>query len=335
MRVLVTGGAGYIGSQTAHLLRARGDHVVVLDTLELGNSQAVGDLPLTIGSTKDTALVKHTIATHKLEAVVHFAAYKAVGESMEKPARYFDNNVHGTLSLLEAMRETGVRHFVFSSTAAVYGTPKSLPVRETDPLAPENPYGESKRLVEQMLKWYDACHGLKSVALRYFNAAGAALDGSRGEDPRQAQNLIPAVMNAATRRRPKISVFGTDYPTEDGTAIRDYIHVLDLAEAHAKALDFLRARDQSEIFNLGTGRGASVKQVLDTARQASGVEIPVEYVARRPGDPVSVYADNTKARQVLDWSPRYGLADIIASAWRWHSTHPDGWGVTQPSPAIS
>jgi UDP-glucose 4-epimerase len=219
-----------------------------------------------------------------------------------------------------------VRRFVFSSTAAVYGTPQSLPVHEDAPLRPENPYGESKLLVEQMLRWFDTCHGLRAVALRYFNAAGAALDASNGEDPRFVQNLIPLVMNAATGRAAKVSVFGTDYPTPDGTGIRDYIHVLDLAEAHALALDFLAAHDRSEVFNLGTGQGASVFEVLREARRASGVNIPTENTARRPGDPAAVWADNRKARAVLGWQPRYGLREIVETAWAWHKSHPDGFG---------
>jgi len=328
MRVLVTGGAGYIGSHTVLVLRERGDDVVVLDSMELGHRQAlaiVGDVRLVVGNTADRPLVERVLREHRIEAVVHFAAYKAAGESMERPAKYFDNNVTGTLQLLEAMNAAGVSRFVFSSTAAVYGTPRDLPVREDAPLAPENPYGESKRMVEQMLGWYDRCHGLRSVALRYFNAAGAVPDGRIGEDPRRAQNLIPLVMNAATGRRADVKVFGTDYPTADGTAVRDYIHVLDLADAHARALDFLTAHQRSDVFNLGTGRGASVKEVLDTARRVSGVDIRADYVARRPGDPVAVWADNAKARQALAWTPRFGLEEIVAHAWRWHSTHPDGY----------
>jgi UDP-glucose 4-epimerase len=325
MRVLVTGGAGYIGSHTVKVLRERGDQVVVLDTMEFGHRAAIGNTTLVVGSTHDQGLVKEVVADHRIEAVIHFAAYKAAGESMSMPAKYFDNNVIGTLRLLEAVRQEGVRHFVFSSTAAVYGTPKTLPVKETDELHPENPYGESKLMVEQMLRWFDASHGLRFASLRYFNAAGAVLDGAIGEDPRRVQNLVPLVMKAATKRAPSIKVYGTDYPTPDGTAIRDYIHVMDLADAHARALDFLRAQDRSEIFNLGTGKGASVKEVLELSRSTSGVDIPAEYADRRPGDPVAVYADNTKARTVLGWEPRHGLQEIIASAWKWHSTHPDGY----------
>jgi UDP-glucose 4-epimerase len=325
MRVLVTGGAGYIGSHTVKVLRERGDSVVVLDTLELGHRAAVGNTPLVVGSTHDQTLVREVINDRKIEAVIHFAAYKAAGESMSAPGKYFDNNVNGTLRLLEALRQEKVKYFVFSSTAALYGTPRTLPVRETDELRPENPYGESKLMVEQMLRWFDVAHGLRSVSLRYFNAAGAVSDGRMGEDPRRVQNLVPLVMNAATGRAPKVKVFGTDYPTPDGTAIRDYIHVLDLAEAHARALDYLRAKDQSDVFNLGTGKGNSVNEVLTAARRITGVQIPSENVERRAGDPVAVFADNTKARTLLNWTPKYGLEEIIASAWKWASTHPDGY----------
>jgi UDP-glucose 4-epimerase len=325
MRVLVTGGAGYIGSHTVGLLRARGDQVVVLDSLELGFRQAVRDAPLVVGNTRDESLVRGVLREHRVEAVIHFAAYKAAGESVGNPGRYFDNNVFGTTQLLEAMRKENVRRFVFSSTAAVYGNPQVLPVDETAALRPENPYGESKLMVERMLPWYDGAFGIKSVALRYFNAAGALLDGSMGEDPRQAQNLIPLVMKAATGRQAAIKVFGTDYPTPDGTCIRDYIHVLDLASAHLAALDHLVARERSDVFNLGTGKGASVREVLDITRRIVGRELPIEWAGRRAGDPVVVFADNAKARSLLAWNPRHGIEDIIASAWKWQSGHPDGW----------
>ena len=325
MRVLVTGGAGYIGSHTVALLRARSDFVVVLDSLEVGHRESIGDTPLVVGRTQDQALVKQVIGDHRLDAVIHFAAYKAAGESMRNPGKYFDNNVYGSLSLIEAAQQAGVRRFVFSSTAAVYGTPQSLPVNEDAPLAPENPYGESKLLVERMLRWFDTCHGLRSVALRYFNAAGAALDASNGEDPRCVQNLIPLVMNAATGRAAKVLVFGTDYSTPDGTGIRDYIHVLDLAEAHARALDFLGQHNRSDVFNLGTGKGASVFEVLRESRRASGVDIAAENTARRPGDPSAVWADNRKARAALGWQPRYGLREIVETAWAWHKSHPNGF----------
>lgn len=326
MAVLVTGGAGYIGSHTVRLLRERGYDVVVLDSMEYGHRAAVGDTALVEGDIGDEALLGRVFAEHNVDSVVHFAAYKAPGESMEQPERYFQNNVCGTLGLLRAMQRAGVKYFVFSSTCAVYGTPKTLPVSETNALHPESPYGESKLMVEQMLKWFDVCHGLRFASLRYFNAAGAALDAQIGEDWSMTLNLVPLVMKAALGRAPVLKVFGTDYPTPDGTAIRDYIHVMDLADAHIKALEYLKANEQSHIFNLGTGKGSSVQEVVDTARRISGVELPIEYAQRRPGDPVAIYADNRKARELLGWKPQYGLEEIIQSAWRWHSTHPDGYG---------
>jgi UDP-glucose 4-epimerase len=325
MRVLITGGAGYIGSHTAALLAERGDEVIVLDSLELGYRQAVRGLPLVVGDIRDRALVKQVLGDHGIEAIIHFAAYKAAGDSMVQPGKYFDNNVYGSLSLMETAREAGVRRFVFSSTASVYGTPSTLPVNEESPLGPENPYGESKRIIEQMLRWFDACHGMRSVVLRYFNAAGAALDGSNGEDPRYVQNLIPVVMKVAIGKQSSLKVFGTDYPTADGTAIRDYIHVLDLADAHARALDFLAREQRSDVFNVGTGQGASVLEVLEKARRITGQAIAAEMTMRRPGDPAAVWADNSKARKVLGWTPRFGLEEIIASAWKWHSSHPNGY----------
>lgn len=325
MSILVTGGAGYIGSHTVRLLRERGYDTIVLDSMEFGHRAAIGDTPLITGSTADEALLDRVFAEQPIDAVIHFAAYKAAGESMQQPERYFDNNVSGTLGLLKAMQRAGIRHFVFSSSCAVYGTPKTLPVSEANELHPESPYGESKLMVEQMLKWYDVCHSLRSVSLRYFNAAGAWPDASIGEDWTVTLNLIPLVMKAALGRAPAISVFGTDYPTPDGTAIRDYIHVVDLADAHIRALELLRATNRSEIFNLGTGTGSSVRQVYETTKRISGIDIPVRYVDRRPGDPVAIYADNRKAREVLGWQPQYGLEQIVEHAWRWHSSHPDGY----------
>lgn len=325
MSILVTGGAGYIGSITVRLLGERGFEVVVLDTLEYGNRAAIGDVPLVVGDTRDETLLGRVIAEHDVDAVIHFAAYKNPGESMQQPERYFENNTCGTLGLLRAMQAAGVGNIVFSSTCAVYGTPKELPVAETNQLNPESPYGESKLMVEQMLKWFDVCHGLRYASLRYFNAAGAWPDASLGEDWRITLNLVPLVMKAALGRSAMVKVFGTDYPTPDGTAIRDYIHVVDLADAHIRALEYLRSADTSAIFNLGTGRGSSVKEVFDTAVRISGVDIPVEYTTRRPGDPVAIYADNRKARELLGWQPQYGLEDIVEHAWRWHSSHPDGY----------
>jgi UDP-glucose-4-epimerase GalE len=322
MSVLVTGGAGYIGSHTVRLLRARGDDVVVLDTLEFGHKEAVGDTPLVVADIADADTVAKTIADHGVDSIVHFAAYKAAGESFEKPGRYFRNNVAGTASLLEVARSCGVERLVFSSSCAVYGTPERTPVGEDAPIHPESPYGESKALVERMLHWYDVSHRFKSVSLRYFNAAGAAMDGSIGEDWTVTVNLVPLVMKALLGKRPPVQVFGTDYPTPDGTAIRDYIHVDDLADAHLKALDYLAAGGDTIALNLGTGVGSSVWEVLAAAERASGRSVPHEVAPRRSGDPVGLWADNSLASDTLGWTARYGLDEIVSSAWSWHSAHP-------------
>jgi UDP-glucose 4-epimerase len=326
MTVLVTGGAGYIGSHTVRLLRERGREVVVLDSLELGHRAAVLDAPLVVGRVDDEPLVEKVVEEFGVDAVIHFAAYKSAGESMHEPEKYFRNNVGGSVGLLEALRRSGVRRFVFSSTAATYGTPETLPVPEGHVLAPESPYGESKLMVERILHWYDNAHDLRSVSLRYFNAAGASRDARIGEDSSVTTNLIPLVMKAALGRLAVLPVFGTDYPTPDGTAIRDYIHVDDLADAHLKALEYLEHDGATTVINVGTGTGSSVQEVIDMARKVSGVDIPVSYVGRRAGDPVAVYADNRKARDVLGWLPDHSLENVVASAWAWHSSHPDGYG---------
>lgn len=326
MTILVTGGAGYIGSHTARLLAERGRDVVLLDTLERGHRAAAGDLPLVEGDIADADTVRGVVGAHGVDAVVHFAAYKAAGESMEQPGRYFRNNVGATAALLEAAAGAGVERVVFSSSAAVYGTPEVLPVTEDAPLRPDNPYGESKALVERMLAWLDRTAGTRSVSLRYFNAAGAWPDGSLGEDWSLTTNLVPVVMKALLGRRPPLEVFGVDYPTPDGTAVRDYVHVLDLAEAHVAALEHLEAGGDPAVVNLGTGVGSSVRQVLEAAERASGRPVPHEVAPRRPGDPAAVYADNRRAGDLLGWKPRFGLDDVLASAWAWHSSHPDGHG---------
>jgi UDP-glucose-4-epimerase GalE len=265
------------------------------------------------------------VRDYGVDACVHFAAYKAAGESMQQPERYFLNNTAGSLALLEALRTNGVRRFVFSSTAAVYGTPEVSPVAESAPLHPENPYGESKRMVEQMLHWYGACRDLHSVSLRYFNAAGASFDGRIGEDWAVTLNLVPRAIKAALERAPRLEVFGTDYPTADGTAIRDYIHVDDLADAHVKALEYLERGGTTNVVNLGTGSGSSVLEVLHTLEAVSGVRVPYDVAPRRPGDPVHVFADNRLAGQMLGWTPSYGLPEILESAFRWHAAHLDGY----------
>ena len=319
MPVLVTGGAGYIGSHTVRRLRQRGDDVVVLDTLEFGHRDAVPDTPLVVGDVGDFDLVADLVSRHRIDSLVHFAAYKAAGESIENPGRYFMNNVAATARLLEAAYRNGVERFVFSSSCAVYGTPEQTPVSEDAPVRPESPYGESKSLVERMLRWYDASLGMRSVSLRYFNAAGAAMDGSLGEDWSVSLNLVPLVMKALLGASPPLRVFGTDYPTPDGTAIRDYIHVDDLADAHLRALDYLAAGGASEVLNLGTGVGSSVREVLAAAERAAGRPVPAEDAPRRPGDPVALWADSTRARAVLGWEARHGLDEIVSSAWKWHS----------------
>ncbi|MGH2427410.1 MAG: UDP-glucose 4-epimerase GalE [Candidatus Limnocylindria bacterium] len=325
MRVLVTGGAGYIGSHTVRCLESRGDAVIVLDSLEHGHPASIGETPLVVADMGDRERLDRLFQSERIDAVVHFAGNKAVDESLREPVRYFENNVSKTLVLLDAMLRADVRMLVFSSSCAVYGTPDRQPVDEESELRPENPYGESKLLIERMLHWLDACRGLRHVSLRYFNAAGAALDGSIGENWANAANLVPVVMKAAMGVAPSVQVFGSDYPTADGSAIRDYIHVVDLADAHALALDHLAADGTSTTLNLGTGRGASVREVIAMTERVSGRRIVVQDAERRPGDPAAIWADNGRARSELGWSPRFGLEEIIESAWRWHSTHPNGF----------
>jgi UDP-glucose-4-epimerase GalE len=326
MTVLVTGGAGYIGSHTVRALRARGREVVVLDNLSNGYEAAVVGSPLVTGDIDDGVLVEKVVAEFEVDACIHFAALKAVADSMEQPARYFRNNVAGSNTLLEALGRTGVDRVVFSSSAAVYGTPEANPIAEDAPLRPESVYGETKLMVERMLRWFDVTSGLRSVSLRYFNAAGAASDGSLGEDFAITQNLVPVLMRAALGKGGPLRLFGTDYPTPDGTAVRDYIHVEDLSEAHVRALEYLERGQPSTVCNLGTGVGSSVQEVLDAAERVIGRPIPVEREPRRPGDPAALVADTTRAAELLGWQATRSLDEIVASAWQWHAAHPDGWG---------
>jgi len=328
MTVLVTGGAGYIGSHTVRALRDQGHDVVVLDSLEYGYPEAVLGARLVVGDIADRALVQRVIDEHAVDAVVHFAAYKAAGESMEIPERYFENNVARSAEFFAALVAGGVRRVVFSSTCAVYGTPRTLPVDETHPTGPESPYGESKRIVEQMLRWFDECHDLRSVSLRYFNAAGASPDGRIGEDNPRPLNLVPLAMQAALGQLPVLTIHGTDYPTPDGTTIRDYIHVDDLATAHVLALEYLGSGGDTTLVNVGTGRGASTREVVDGTKRVSGVNFATQDGPRRPGDPTEVYADNRRARELLGWEPRHDLDGILESAWAWHSSHPKGYAST-------
>jgi UDP-glucose-4-epimerase GalE len=325
MAIMVTGGAGYIGAHTARLLTERGRDIVIYDSLEYGRREAALGAPLVVGDIADAEVVTRTIDEHEVDAIVHFAAYKSVDESMKDPARYFAANVGKTNALLDVARRAGVGRVVFSSSCSVYGTPQHLPVDEAHPLAPESPYAASKRLVEEVLKWYSVCHDMRSVSLRYFNAAGASSDAVIGEDWTVTLNLVPLVMKAALGRAAQIVVFGTDYPTRDGTAVRDYVHVDDLADAHVRALDFLESGGETTAINLGTGVGSTVREVIDCAREVSGVDIPSVDADRRAGDPSEVYGDNRRARELLGWETHHGLESILASAWRWHSTHPDGY----------
>jgi UDP-glucose-4-epimerase GalE len=319
MTVLVTGGAGYIGAHTVRALTGRGYEVVVLDSLEYGKRTTVGDVPLVVGDVADEGLVAAVVRQHGVDSCIHFAAYKAAGESMEQPGRYFANNVAGTNRLLMALQRSGVGTFVFSSTCAVYGTPDQLPVTEATPVHPESPYGESKLLVERILAWFETCHGTRSMRLRYFNAAGASADASIGEDWTMTLNLVPLAMKALLGARPPLQVFGTDYPTRDGTAIRDYIHVEDLADAHVLALEHLTGGGGSATLNLGTGTGSTVREVLDAAGRAAGRPVPAEDVARRPGDPAAIWADTSRAAELLGWRATRTLDEVVSSAWAWHS----------------
>ena len=325
MKVLVTGGAGYIGSHTVRELKTRDYDVIVLDTLERGNKQSILDVPFVQGDVGNAERMDEIFQQEKPEGVIHFAAYKAPGESMSEPAKYFRNNVAGTLTLVETMLKHNCNALIFSSSCSIFGTPKQLPVTEDAPFGPESVYGESKLMVETMLRWFDKTSDLRSVSLRYFNAAGASFDNVIGEDWAVTGNLIPLVMKAALGRVPSAKIFGTDYPTPDGTAIRDYIHVVDLAVAHVQALEYVKRTGKSTAYNLGTGIGSSVKEVIDLTKQISGVDFKVERLPRRPGDPVSIYADSHKAQAELGWKAQYGLKDIIRTAWQWHSTHPDGF----------
>lgn len=315
MTILITGGAGYIGSVTTELLRSRGENVVVLDNLSRGHRDAVApDVPFHEGNIGDRELVTRIVQTHNIEACVHFAAFAYVGESVIQPALYYENNVEQGIRLLGALAGNGVLRIVFSSTCATYGEPQSIPIAEDHPQQPTNPYGWSKLFLERIMSDYDRSYELKFVALRYFNAAGATRERCERHDPET--HLIPLVLQAAHGETDHISVYGNDYPTKDGTCIRDYIHVSDLAEAHALALDYLRAGNSSTAINLGNGQGYSVLEVVEAAREVTGREIVVEMKSRRAGDPSHLIANASKAQAVLGWQPKYpDIARIIGSAW--------------------
>ncbi|MFM8847810.1 MAG: UDP-glucose 4-epimerase GalE [Actinomycetota bacterium] len=318
MTILVTGGAGYIGSHTVRRLRADGRDVVVLDSLERGNRDALLGAPFVQGDISDSSLVAEVCRKHGVDSVIHFAAYKSVGESMTDSARYWRNNVQGTVDLLEGMLAADVRRIVFSSSAAVYGNPETLPIREDAPLRPENVYAETKAVMERVIHWYGRTHGMRWVSLRYFNAAGASSDGVLGENWDTTTNLLPLVMKAALGASGPVKVFGDDYPTPDGTGVRDYIHVEDLAVAHSKAVDHLAAGRDDVTLNLGTGRGYSVMEIIRATENALGRPVSFEVVDRRPGDPAAVYADPTAAARTLAWKASRGLLEIVASSLAWH-----------------
>jgi UDP-glucose 4-epimerase len=320
--ILVTGGAGYIGSHAVLALSQAGYKVLILDNLVYGHRDLVEkvlQVELVVGDTSDRALLDQLFQSHNIAAVMHFSAYAYVGESVTNPAKYYRNNVLGTLTLLEAMLAASVKKFVFSSTCATYGIPQFIPIPENHPQDPINPYGATKLMVERILSDFGAAYDFKSVIFRYFNAAGADPNGSLGEDHIPETHLIPLVLQTALGKRESISVFGTDYPTNDGTCIRDYIHVTDLADAHVLGLEHLLRGGDSEVFNLGNGNGFSVKEVIETAKSITGRDIKVVECDRRPGDPPVLIGSSDKARKILNWQPQYSsLQEIITHAWQWH-----------------
>jgi UDP-glucose 4-epimerase len=320
--ILVTGGAGYIGSHTVLALKKAGYQVVILDNLVYGHRDLVEQVlqvELVVGDTNDRALLDKLFTSQQFAAVMHFSAYAYVGESVSDPAKYYRNNVIGTLTLLEAMEAASIKNFVFSSTCATYGVPNEVPIPEDHPQNPINPYGATKLMVERILTDFDVAYGLKSVRFRYFNAAGADPNGDLGEDHNPETHLIPLVLQTALGKRESVSIFGTDYPTSDGTCIRDYIHVSDLADAHVLGLEYLLKGKDSAVFNLGNGNGFSVREVIDTAIKITGKQIKVVECDRRPGDPPALIGSGDKARQILGWEPKYpDLKNILTHAWRWH-----------------
>lgn len=327
MSILVLGAAGYIGSHTAKALLSRGKEVVIADNLQTGFRCAVPKgAKFYEGDIRDGEFLNRVFESERIDSVIHFAASSQVGESMKAPLKYYDNNLYGTMCLLKAMSEHGADKLVFSSSAAVYGEPVTVPIRENAPVLPTNCYGETKLSMERMIRWTAQAHGLRFVALRYFNACGAEPDGSNGESHRPETHLIPIVLQAALGQRDGVSIFGDDYPTADGTCVRDYVHVCDLAQAHILALEYLEKGGDNDVFNLGNGSGFSVREVLECARRVTGEPIPAAVSPRRAGDPAFLVACSDKAKSVLGWRPEYPeLEDIIRTAWLWHKNHPGGY----------
>jgi len=325
MPVLVTGGAGYIGSVSVERLKAKGEPVVVLDDLACGHRESIdSDIPFYQGTVGDRALIARIASEHEVDSCMHFASLASVAESVENPARYFENNVQQGISLIGSLVESGVRHFVFSSSCTIYGEPEKMPISEDFPQWPKNPYGWTKFALERLLETYDNAYGLKSISLRYFNAAGATARSGEDHDPET--HLIPNVLAAAADPKREVKVFGNQYPTPDGTPIRDYIHVADLADAHIRALEHLRRGGASDALNLGTGDGYSVLQVIETARSVTGLPIRTRIEGPRPGDPARLVANPSRAKSVLGWKPMMSdLTSIIQSAWDWRKKHPHGY----------
>ena len=327
MRILVLGGAGYIGSHTALELVKAGNEVVIADNLVTGYRKAIPEgAKFYEGDLRDSDFLDNLFHQEKIDTVIHFAAYSLVGESVTNPLKYYDNNLYGTKVLLEAMVKNNVDKIVFSSTAATYGEPENIPILESDRTCPTNPYGETKLAMEKMFKWTAEAHGLRYVSLRYFNACGADESGTIGEAHNPESHLIPLILQVPNGKRETISIYGTDYDTPDGTCIRDYIHVTDLAQAHILAVQYLNNGSESDIFNLGNGVGYSVREVIETARKVTGHPIPATETSRRAGDPARLVASSEKAKSVLGWKPVHdSLEEIIASAWNWHKNHPNGY----------
>lgn len=327
MTVLVLGGAGYIGSHAVDQLITKGYDVAVVDNLKTGHKESLPDKARFYqGDIRDKAFMEDIFTKENIEGVIHFAASSLVGESMEIPLDYFNNNVYGTQVVLEVMEKYNVKSIIFSSSAATYGEPKVIPIEETAATNPESTYGETKLMMEKMLKWCDKAYGMRFVALRYFNVAGAKLDGTIGEDHNPESHLLPIILQTALGQREKFTIYGEDYETPDGTCIRDYVHVVDLIDAHILALEYLQAGNSSNTFNLGSSTGFSVKQMLEAAREVTGKEIPTTVVSRRAGDPSTLIAASDKAREVLGWKPQYTEVNkIIESAWNWHMKHPEGY----------
>ena len=327
MSVLICGGAGYIGSHNVRAFLNHGENVIVIDNLLTGHKESLPEnVKFYEGDIRNGEILDKIFQENDIEAVIHFCAFSLVGESVEQPLKYFNNNVGGMISLLEAMQRNNIKKIVFSSSAAVYGEPEKIPILETDPTNPTNPYGESKRIMEKMMHWVSLQYDIRYVSLRYFNVAGAWHDGSIGEAHNHETHLVPIILQVPLGKRSKVTVYGDDYPTPDGTCIRDYVYIEDLAEAHLLALEYLRNGGESQIFNLGSGDGYSVMEMINAARKASGHEIPLEIGKRRAGDPARLVADSSKARKILNWQPKVtSMEEIIATAWKWHETHPNGY----------